>query len=404
MPGSPTVTVFVLVEAGSKYEKKEENGISHFLEHMCFKGTTKRPGSSDISTELDAIGASYNAFTSSEYTGYYAKAQYEQVDKVLDIVSDMYLNPTLPQIEIDKEKGVIIEEINMYEDLPQRKVQDVFGALLYGDQPAGRTVLGPKENIKRFSREDFVKYRDAHYVAEATTVIVAGNFSEAKVLSSIKKIFKEAPTREKAGKEKIKEEQTKPEISLFKKDTDQAHLVLGFRTFDLYDKRNRIMQVLLGVLDAGMSSRLFKKLRDEMGVCYYVSAYHDTLTDHGVLQVNAGVDMKRIREVVVVILDELRKLKLELVGPEELNRTKNNLIGSMFLGLETSNSLANFYGFQEIVRDEIKTPEMIKAEIESVTAEEIKELANQIFVNEGLNLAVIGRFEDKHEFEDVLKI
>lgn len=183
MEKSPTVTVFVLVEAGSEYEEKEENGLSHFLEHMCFKGTKRRPNCSDLSQELDEIGAVYNAFTSNEYTGYYAKAQFDQVDKILDIVSDMYLNPILPQAEIEKERGVIIEEINMYEDLPQRKVQNVLSDLVYGDQPAGRTILGPKENINKFNREDFLNYRAKHYVAEATTLIVAGNFSETKILA-----------------------------------------------------------------------------------------------------------------------------------------------------------------------------------------------------------------------------
>ena len=173
---------------------------------------------------------------------------------------------------------------------------------------------------------------------------------------------------------------------------------------NIYDARNSIMNVLLGVLDAGMSSRLFKKLRDEMGVCYYVGAYHDAATDHGLFQINSGVAAKRIKEVIVVILDELRRLKLELISPEELTRTKNNLIGTMYLGLETSNSLANFYGYQEIMREDIKTPEQIKAEIESVTAEEIKNLAIELFVTENLNLAIVGQFEDKHEFEDILKI
>lgn len=404
MKDNPTVTVFVLVEAGSKYESREQSGLSHFLEHMCFKGTEKRPGSSDISTELDSVGSVYNAFTGHEYTGYYAKAQYGQINKLLDVVSDMYLNPLLPQVEVDKERGVIIEEINMYEDLPQHKVQSLFFDLVYGDTPAGRQIIGPKENIKRFKREDFVTYREKLYVAPATTVIVAGNFDETKTLESVAKIFSPLSPAPKATKVPVTESQNAPAVAIFKKDTDQTHLILGFRSFNLHDKRSKIMDLLVGVLDAGMSSRLFKKLRDEMGVCYYVNAGQDGFTDHGIFSVSAGVDNSRVKEVVTVILNELKKLKTDLVSADELNKVKNNLIGTMYLGLESSNSLAKFYGFQEIMNEKIRTPEEIKGEIEAVTAEQIRDLANQIFVKQNLNLAIVGRLENKSEFESILEV
>lgn len=404
MKDNPTVTVFVLVEAGSKYETKDKNGLSHFLEHMCFKGTQKRPNSSDIGTELDTIGSIYNAFTGHEYTGYYAKAEYRNIDKLLDVVSDMYLNPIFDEKEIEKEKGVILEEINMYEDLPQRKVQNLIMELVYGDQPVGWDITGPKDNIKKFTKQDFVDYRNKLYVAPATTVIVAGNFSEGEVLKDVEKIFSTMPKLVKGEKNKVKENQTKPEVAIFKKDTDQTHIVLGLRTFDTYDERSKIMEVLVGVLDAGMSSRLFKKLRDEMGVCYYVNAGQDSFTDHGLFSISAGVDNKRVKEVITVILNELNKLKTELVSEQELNKVKQNLIGTMYLGLESSNSLAKFYGFQEIMNENIKTPEEVKAEIESVTADDIKNLAIEIFKTEVLNLAIVGRFDDKGEFEEILKL
>ncbi len=402
MKDNPTVTVFVLVEAGSKYEAKENNGISHFLEHMCFKGTVTRPSNFDISGELDSLGAHYNAFTSQEYTGYYAKVEYSQVDKILDIISDMYLNPLLPTVEIEKEKGVIIEEINMYEDLPQRKVHELFYNLVYGDQPVGWSILGPKENISRVTREDFINYRTRLYTAPATTVVVAGNIDEEKIITDITNIFSIMPKVLKGDKEKVKEDQKKPEVALHKKETDQTHLVLGVRTFDNYDERNKVMRLLLGILDAGMSSRLFKKLRDEMGVCYYVHASHDAFTDHGLFSISAGVDNKRVKEVITVILAELNKLKTELVSEEELQKVKQNLIGSLYLGLETSDSLAQYFGGQEIMRDHIITPEELKAEINSINSVQIKALAEEIFIGQSLNLALIGRFDDKTEFENIL--
>jgi predicted Zn-dependent peptidase len=193
MKDNPTVTVLVLVEAGSKYETKKLNGISHFLEHMCFKGTAKRPTALHIAHELDGLGADYNAFTTEEYTGYYAKGEARYFPKLLDVVSDIYQNSTFPEKEIEKEKGVIVEEINMYEDMPARDVQQVFTSLLYGDQPAGWSVAGTKENVKSFKREDFINYKDAHYVASATTIVVAGNISHVDALNQIKSQFKAIP-------------------------------------------------------------------------------------------------------------------------------------------------------------------------------------------------------------------
>jgi len=403
MKDNPTVTVFVLVEAGSKYETKEKNGISHFLEHMCFKGTIKRPSNADISTELDTLGSVYNAFTSQEYTGYYAKAESNHLDKILDIVSDMYLNPVFDQKEIEKEKGVIIEEINMYEDLPQAKVQNLITELVYGDQPAGWSIAGPKDNIKNINQADFINYRKQFYTGAGTTVVITGNINEKKAIQNVKRAFSAMPKQKKGTKKKVIDSQIKPAVSLFKKETDQTHLVLGVRTFDIYNKKGRVMKVLDGILDAGMSSRLFKKLRDEMGVCYYVLAEQDSLTDHGLYTISAGVDSTRVKEVIAVILGELNKLKTELVSAEELQKVKQNIIGTMYLGLESSDSLAKFYGGQEIMNKKIKTPAEIKKDIESVTAKEIRALAREVFVDKGLNLAIVGRFENKAEFETILK-
>ena len=205
MKDNPTVTVLVMVEAGSKYGTKEINGISHFLEHMCFKGTTKRPKAIDISGELDSVGAQYNAFTSREYTGYYAKADYKHLPMLLDVISDIYLNPVFNEKEIEKEKGVIIEEINMYEDLPHRKIQVVFMNLLYGDQPAGWDIAGTKENIRNMKRDDFQDYRKNHYVTSATTVVVAGKFDEKRTLNNLQKIWGGISSGKKKGKIKTKE-------------------------------------------------------------------------------------------------------------------------------------------------------------------------------------------------------
>src|SRR3989344_8009130 len=199
MKASPSVTVMSLIEAGSKYENKQNNGISHFLEHMCFKGTEKRLKAIDISREFDAMGAQNNAFTSQEVTGYWAKASNKHADQILDIISDMYLHPTFPASDLETEKGVIVEEINMYEDLPQSLVHEVFDGLLYGDQPAGWSVAGTKENVRGFRRDDFINYRKNHYVSSATTIVIAGDIDDGDVFKKVEKAFEGMPTSKKAS-------------------------------------------------------------------------------------------------------------------------------------------------------------------------------------------------------------
>jgi predicted Zn-dependent peptidase len=403
MKDHPTMTVMVLVEAGSKYETKKENGISHFLEHMCFKGTSKRPKAIDISKELDKVGAQYNAFTSHEFTGYYAKVDYKHADRAIDVVSDIYLNSTLPSEELEREKGVIVEEINMYEDLPRSKVQSLFTELLYGDTPAGWDIAGTRETVTSFTREDLVQYRKNHYVSKATAVIVAGNIDEARVKEKIEDSFNSSHSGEKKDKVSVKESQDSPGVRLFKKDTDQAHFVMGFRTFPIYDERNSILKIISGILGGGMSSRLFQRVREEMGAGYYVGAGADSFTDHGFLEVAAGVDPKRIEEVMLAVKDEFKKLKNVAVDKEELEKVKDFLISSMYLSIETSDAVGDIFGYQEIMKKDIKTPDEMALKLSSVTARQVQDLSNEIFVDSKINFAVIGRYDDDKVFKKILE-
>lgn len=404
MKDNPTATVLVLVEAGSKYESKKQNGISHFLEHMCFKGTQKRPKAFDILEELDSIGSSSNAFTSHEYTGYYAKAEAKHFKKVFDIVSDIYLHSTLPEREIEKEKGVIVEEINMYRDMPHRRVGDIFTSLLYGDQPAGRNIAGEKEDVLRMKRKDFVDYKAAHYLPEATVIVVSGKVDEQEVLREVKRVFGKIPKGRKSGKVKVKEKQKKPQILLEYKKTDQTHFMLGVRTFSLFDKRDAALSLLSGVLSGGMSSRLFLKLREEMGVGYYVRSGNESFTDHGFFQISAGVDNRRIKEVLEAVLEECRKLVKYEVPKKELDKAKECLISNMKFSLESTDDIANFYGEQEILKRKIQTAEEKAGEIRKITPKDLKKAAKEIFKNESLNLALVGPFKDKGQFSKILKL
>lgn len=393
--GNPSVMVLVMVETGSNYETKTQNGLSHFLEHMCFKGTTSRPASSQIAKELDSLGAANNAFTGNEYTGFYAKASKKHFPKLFEIISDLYLNPTLPEADLEKERGVIIEEINMYEDLPQSKVWDILAKLVYGDTPAGRPIIGPKENIKKFTRRDFVSYRNAHYVASKTVVVVAGDVNEKQVLSEAKKKFKNLSKGRKLAKLPVKVKQILPQLSVHYKKTDQTHMVMAFHSFGAKDKRSPAATVLAEVLGKGMSSRLFQKMREELGACYYVHAGHSQATDHGLFTIATGISASRAEEVVRVLLEECRKLLHAPVGREELEKAKEHCIGHLYMGLETTDSLAEFYGLEEIITGKLKTISEVEQEIRRVTAKQVMAVAQGIFREDRLSLAIVGDIKNK---------
>jgi len=403
MADALTTTILILVEAGSEYETRKNNGVSHFLEHMCFKGTEKRLSSLDITSELDAVGAAYNAFTSNQYTGYYAKVQPKYFDEILDIISDIYLNPVFNQREIEKERGVIIEEINMYEDLPMRRVQEFFTNLLYGDQPAGWDIAGKKEIIRRINRNDFIEYQKNHYLGKSTTVVVTGNFNEKEAVKKIESAFSGIRTGKKVQKLKTVESQKSPRIFLKMKETDQAHLVVGVRAFDIFDKRKYAIDLLADILGGGMSSRLFQKLREEMGAAYYVKSEADLLSDHGFLTVSAGVDNNKVSEAIKAVVEEFERLVKEPIEKEELQRVKDRCVGGLIMGLETSDQLAGFYGGQEIITKKIVSPEETIKKIQAVKVEEISAVAKDIFKNNKLNLAIIGPFKEKPRFEQILK-
>jgi len=401
---SLTATVLVLVETGSAYETKEINGISHFLEHLCFKGTKKRPRAIDISGELDSLGSQYNAFTGQEYTGYWAKVNPTHLERVIDVVADIYQNQIFREREIKTESGVIVEEINMYEDDPKRKIFDNFYKLLYGDQPAGWNIAGRKEIVKTLKKRDFLNYRKDHYVAEATVVLVAGRFERKTIFNLLERKFSEIRIGSKKSKLGTIEIQNSPELSLEYKKSDQSHMIIGVRSFGASDERTTALKVLQTLLGGGMSSRLFQVIRERMGAAYYVRAFNGIYTDHGYLAVSVGSDNNRAIEVVRAILKEFRYLRNTIVGDGELKKAKDYIIGTMSLSLETTDELCAFYGEQEVTFKKILEPEAIMRKIRRVTADHVKSIAREIFQNNKLNLSVIGPFKDKKKFEKILKI
>lgn len=401
-----SVTVLVLVGAGSKYETKDINGISHFLEHMFFKGTKKRPNTLRISETLDKIGGEYNAFTSKEVTGFWAKVDKKHIDVALDWISDIFLNSKFEESEIQREKGVIIEELNMYLDTPMAYVSELFEDVLYKDQPAGWRIIGKKENILNFNRKKLLDYFRTHYSNKNTVICIAGDISPSRIQEKISNYFNAIKKTEPAGKLKVKEEQRCPEVLIHNKKTDQTHFCLGVRAYDMFDSRRYALSLMSVILGGNMSSRLFISVRERNGLAYYVHTSYEAATDTGFLVTQAGIKNNSLKKAISLTLKEYKELKKKNITEKELKKAKDYLRGKMALSLDATDAQASFYATQEVMNMEVLTPEQKLEMIDKISINGIKEVAEGIFLPEKLNLAVIGPIEEnkKQELKDVLKI
>ncbi|MFA6183519.1 MAG: pitrilysin family protein [Parcubacteria group bacterium] len=403
MKDTQTATVMIMVGVGSRYEENYERGLSHFIEHMMFKGTQKRPNTQVIANELDAIGGEFNAFTGKTGTAYYAKSDAKHLATTLDVISDMYLNSKFESREINKERGTILQELNMYEDMPMRSVEDVFEGLLYGDQKLGREIIGTKETIQNVKRDNFIKYRERFYLANDTVICVAGKIDEDKVIEKIKKYFSQMNRGIKPEFEKVIEKQVGSQIKIKNKKTDQTHLVLGVRAYDDDHKDKYVLNLLSIILGGNMSSRLFINVREKQGLSYYIHTDSEAYQDAGYLATFAGVEHKNLIKTIKTILKEYRKISSKKVSEVELKKAKDFIKGKSVMGLESSNSVASFLVGQEVIKNKILTPKDIFKKIDEVTAADILRVAKDIFVNDKLNLAVTGPHKKSKELEEMLK-
>lgn len=404
MAGTDTVTVVVMVGVGSRYEKDSEAGLSHFIEHMFFKGTQKRPTTLDISAELDAVGGEYNAFTGKDKTGYYAKVDSKHIGTAMDVVFDMFLNSKIEEKEIKREKGTIIQELNMYEDTPMRNVGDEFESLLYPGNPLGRYIVGTKKTVRSFKRKDFVDYMDKFYRANDTIVCVAGKMDEKKVIEKAKEHFKSMARGLKPKLVPAAEKQTAPALRIKYKNTDQSHLIVGVRAYDQNHKDRFALSLLSVILGANMSSRLFIEVRERRGLAYYVRSGVEAFEDCGYFETQAGVEHKNLELALATILAEYAKIAREKVSEEELKKAKEYIKGKSIMGLEASDEVAMFYVDQEMERKKIMTIEEIFAKIDKVSVDDILRVAGDIFQNRKLNLAVIGPHRNGQRLKKLLKI
>lgn len=403
MPHVESVTIMIAVGAGSRNETKKVNGLFHFIEHMAFKGTKKRPKALEITSEIAGVGGQFNAFTDKEITGYFVKLASKHTELAFDILSDMLKNSLFDEKEIEKEKGVIIEEINMYKDTPMRRVQEVFIRLLYGDNPMGWDIAGEKEGIRRIKREDFLTFQDKLYFPKNMAVVVAGKIDEEKIKTLTQKYLGDF---KKTGQKKtkvIKPCQEKPKVKLVTKKTEQAHFCLGVPGYAYSHKKRFPAGLLATILGGGMSSRLFEEIRDKRGLAYYVFASPEFHTDSGYLFAQAGVRLEEIEEAIKVVLEQYNNLARIKVSKKELTKAKEYLKGGMILGLEDSQRVAARASYQLLLEEELRTPQETIKLIDRVTAEDVQEVAGEAFKVKNLNLAIIGPYKDQDRFKKLLK-
>ncbi len=400
-PGAKTATALLIFKTGSRYENRANNGISHFLEHLFFKGTAKYPNTLALASELDSLGCEFNAFTSKEYTGYWIKAAENKLGQALEILGDMILNSKMAAEEIQREKGVIIEELNMYQENPMMHIDDVLETCLYGDTPSGWETVGTKENIQNFTRQDFISYLEAQYGANSACLIMAGGIKD-KDIKKATVILKELKNNKWRKHVKFTAHQVAPQIKTLFKDIDQANLSLAVRTFPLNHPEEFNVKILSIILGGAMSSRLFINLRERNGLAYYVKTDAEFYSDSGYLTTQAGVPTEKTKKAVEIILAEYARLKTELISKEELNRAKDLLQGRLLLQMESTDNLANWYARQAILRDKIMTPAEFMKKIKAITPLDLQKTAKKIFIDKGLNFAAIGKFKDA-DFKKVLK-
>ena len=402
LPHAQSVACYIMLAAGSRYEDASNRGIAHFAEHMFFKGTKKRPSSRDLTTIVDGMGGEFNAFTSKEYTGYYIRCAGAERDTALDVLVDMIRNSKFDAEELEREKGVILEEMNMYFDTPRDYVSSVYEELLFGDNPLGWETLGKRETVKAATRETFMDYLDHWYTPARMVVGLAGMVGDdlmprlEDLLGDLSGngVGEPAPADVTPSKE--------PQVRLHTKDSDQAQICIGVPSYPLAHPDRYALQLLGTVLGTGMSSRLFLEVRERRGLAYYVYGLNSAYTDAGTLYAQGGVDIQRVDEAVTVIAEQFRKMASELVPSDELEKARALAKGRFVLQTESPNGLLLFGLRREVLEGQAVEPSELLAGLDAVTAEDVQRVAQDVIATQGMRLAVIGPFDDPARFEKLL--
>jgi predicted Zn-dependent peptidase len=402
VPTAKSVSCFVMLAAGSRYETRETSGIAHFAEHMFFKGTERRPQSRDITTEIDGIGGEFNAFTGKEYTGYYVRCAGEQRDTALDVLVDMLRNSKFEPEEIEREKGVIVEEMNMYFDTPRDFIGGVYDQLLYGDQPLGWDIIGSKETVRSATRDTFLDYLGRWYKPERMVVGIGGAIG-AGLTDQLEELLGDLEPEQTPRPAPLEQlGNGGPRVHVHTKASDQAHLCLGVRGYPLQHPDRYPLQLLTTVLGGGMSSRLFLEVRERRGLAYYVFGHNSAYTDAGSLYAQAGVDINRIEDAVTTIVDQLKQIADEPVPADELEKARNSAKGRFVLQLESPHGLIMFGLRRTVLEGRPVEPQEVLDGLDAVTAADVQRVAQDLIGGGAFNLALVGPFEDAERFEKLL--
>jgi predicted Zn-dependent peptidase len=400
LPTAQSVACFVMFAAGSRYERREESGIAHFAEHMFFKGTERRPTARDIATEIDGIGGEFNAFTGKEATAYYVKCAAETRDVALDVLVDMLRSSRFDAEEIEREKGVIVEEMNMYNDTPRSYIGNVWEQHLYGDQPLGWDIIGNEGTIRAATRETFLDYVDRWYRPERTVVGLGGNIGD-DLVERLEGLLGEVVPQSTPAPEPVRVVDEGSPVRIHTKESEQAHVVIGARSYPTGHPDRYVLQILSTVLGGGMSSRLFTEVRERRGLAYYVFSGNSSYADAGALAAQAGVDLHRIDDAVSTIVAELRKIASEPVPSEELEKARAFSKGRFVLGLESPHATIMFGLRREVLEGRAIEPQEVLAGLDAVTAEDVQRVAADV-LGGALRMALIGPFDDPSRFEKLL--
>lgn len=387
-----SVALGIFIRNGSINETSKSNGISHFIEHMLFKGTNKRT-SKDIAEEMDNIGGQLNAFTAKEYTCYYARVLDTHIDTAIDVLTDMIFNSKFDSIDIEKESKVILEEINMYEDSPDDIVFTKLQKEIWENSPLAYNVLGTKENVSSFKRQDFIEYMNNKYVGENIVVAIAGSFDKEKILEVIKQKMSSMP-KGKANLEADKQYIYTPSRTKVYKDIEQLHLAIVFDGISIKDKYNYSMSLLNAIIGGGMSSILFQKVREEHGIAYSIYSYNNSYVNNGLFNIYVALNKSQLDKTVNIIYKEIANLKNNKITNEQIEKTKEQLKSNYIMGLESTSNRMSSIGRSKVLVNKIKTPDEIIQEVDLIKKEDIDYLIDKVFNMDKMSISLVGKVDD----------
>ncbi len=402
IPAVRSVAIGIWVGAGSRHECEKNKGITHFIEHLLFKGTSNR-SASDIAESLESVGGQLNAFTSKEITCYYAKVLDEHFDLAVDVLSDMFFNSLFAEKAINKERGVVEEEIKMYEDTPDELIHDVFVQTVWPNHPLGRPILGTVESLSKITREDIITYIRDNYIPERIVIAVAGNIKHTDVQDKLRPLFEGMKNEAGTAIDISTPHHTKPNVSNLYRETGQVQICLGTKGLSQIDERIYSIYILNSILGGGSSSRLVQSIREERGLAYSVYSYHAAFHDTGLFTFYAGTSPTKYDEVIDLIIRETSSIVKDGINSRELERTKEHLKGNLYLGLESVGSRMTRLGRTELSMGKTLTADQVVEKLSAVTREDVQEIAKELFAEGDFNLSTIGPLKEQVNIESYLK-